>query len=187
MISTILTKLYRHLPLLIAVALLGAAPAHAGEFRYNAATNSIEMKGTIRVGDEHKFIALLRAHPETESVELLGSVGGEYTSALDISLEVRRRGLNTVSSNYCHSACAYIWLAGATRSVVGSESPKIHLPYLNETGEALPDLTYAWLEALGLSSTFADAVVRSVGPANDFVRLTPEFLTQFGAFRRRAA
>ena len=180
MIHRCFTKTSLRSGLLFALTLLSAAPVHAGEFRYNSSTRSIEMKGTIRAGDGQTFSMLLRSHPETESVELSSSVGGEYTSSLAISLEVKRRGLNTVSSSYCHSGCAYIWLAGATRSVVGSVVPEIHLPYANATGETYPTLVYEWFEALGLSSTLADAVVESVGPNNDFVKLTPRFLTKFG-------
>ena len=97
-----------------------------------------------------------------------------------MSLEVKKRGLNTVSTNYCRSGCAYIWLAGATRKVVGSANPEIHLPYGNASRQAYPQLTYSWFEALGLPSTFADAVVESVGPNNSFVKLTPAFLSKFG-------
>ena len=181
MIHACFTKTSLRSGLLFALTLLCAGPVHAGEFRYNGSTNSIEMKGTIHAGDGQTFSELLRSHPETESVQLSSSVGGEYTSSLAISLEVKRRGLNTVSSSYCHSGCAYIWLAGATRSVVGSVVPEIHLPYANATGETYPKLTYEWFEALGLSSTFADAVVQSVGPDNNFVKLTSRFLTKFGA------
>jgi hypothetical protein len=181
MFSSLFTKSNLRVTLLFFVPLLCARTVDAGEFRYNGETHSIEMKGTIRTGDGMKFSSLLKAHPETEGIKLLSSVGGEYTSSLEISLEVKRHGLTTVSSNYCHSGCAYIWLAGATRTVVGSANPEIHLPYANATGEVFPKLTYAWLEALGLSSTFADAVVQSVGPDNRFVKLTPDFLTKFGA------
>jgi hypothetical protein len=167
--------------MILALALLGAGAAHAGDFRYNGATRSIEMSGTILTEDGQKFSALLRSHPETENVALSSSVGGEYTSSLSISLEVRKHGLATVSSSYCHSGCAYIWLAGATRTVVGSVNPEIHLPYANATRQAYPKLTYAWLQALGLPSTFADAVVRSVGADNHFIALTPAFLARFGA------
>lgn len=180
MICSFFTKPELRAGLLLALTLLCAAPASGGEFHYNDSTHSIQMKGTILAGDGQKFSALLRSHPETASVELLSSVGGEYNSSLQVSLEVKKRGLNTVSANYCHSGCAYIWLAGATRSVVGSANPEIHLPYANATGETFPKLTYAWLEALGLSSAFADAVVQSVGPDNNFVKLTPGFLTRFG-------
>lgn len=181
MIHAFFTKAELRVGLLLGLALLGAAPVQGGEFLYHGSTLSIEMRGTIRPGDGTKFSSMLRSHPETQSVELSSSVGGEYTNSLAISLEVKKRGLNTVSSHYCHSGCAYIWLAGATRSVVGSADPEIHLPYANATGETYPKLTYAWLQALGLSSTFADAVVQSVGPDNQFVKLTPRFLSEFGA------
>jgi hypothetical protein len=174
------------LALALAMALFCLGPVHASEFHYNAASRSIEMKGTIVLGDGAKFRALLRAHPQTQSLELLGSVGGEYTSSREISLEVRKRGLNTVSTSFCHSGCAYIWLAGATRTVAG-DAPKIHLPYANASGELYPRLTYSWLAALGLPSRFADAVVRSVGPGNDWVKLTPAFLSRFGGAAGREA
>jgi hypothetical protein len=179
MLQAFFTKAHAGLALLFVAALLGAAPAQASDFNYNAATRSIAMKGTILVEDAAKFRALLRAHPETQSIELLGSVGGEYTSSLEISLEVKKRRLHTVSTSFCHSGCAYIWLAGATRSVAG-DAPKIHLPYANATGEVYPKLTYSWFAALGLSRDFADAVVSGVGPDNNWVKLTPAFLSKFG-------
>lgn len=182
MLQIFFAKARLGLALLFGFVLLCAGPAFASDFRYNAATRSIEMQGTILVGDGAKFRALLRAHPETENVELLGSVGGEYTSSLEISLEVKKRRLNTVSTSFCHSGCAYIWLAGATRTNAG-DAPKIHLPYANETGEVYPKLTYSWLNALGLPGRFADAVVRSVGPDNNWVKLTPAFLSKFGALK----
>jgi hypothetical protein len=187
MIKPLSLKLAVRSSLFFAIALLCSGTTHAGEFHYNDSTRTIEMKGTIRSGDGLKFSSMLRSHPETEIVELLASVGGEYNSSFEMSLEVKKHGLKTVSSSYCHSGCAYIWLAGVTRKVVGSATPEIHLPYANATGEAFPRLTYAWIEALGLSSTFADAVVQSVGPNNNFVKLTPEFLTKYGAFDGRAA
>jgi hypothetical protein len=172
---------------LLATIILTASTSQSAEFRYDSSTASIEMAGTIRVGDDVTFVTLLRSHPETESVVLRGSVGGEYTSSLNMSLEIRKRGLDTVAAGYCHSGCAYMWLAGASRSVRGSANPEIHLPYSNATREALPGLTYAWLKALGLPATFADAVVRSVGPDNRFVKLTPAFLTRFGALKAQNA
>ena len=187
MFNSFFTKFNWRIPLIFGLALLCAVPVQAGEFRYNSTTRAIEIKGTFHLGDERKFRALLRTHPETRTVKLLSSVGGEYTSALEISLAVKRAGLNTIAAGYCHSGCAYIWLAGASRAVVGADAPKIHMPYANATGEAYPHLTYAWLEALGLSAGFADAAVQSVGPDNRFVRLTPAFLKQFGGFTRRAA
>ncbi len=167
--------------LILALLPLCVTPSHASEFRYNETARSIEMKGTIRVGDEVAFSSLLRSYPGTQSVTLLGSVGGEYTSALEISLEIKRYGLKTVSSHYCHSACAYIWLAGASREVTSAAYPKIHLPYLNSTGQALPKLAYAWIKALGLPRALADAVVDGIGPDNAFVKLTPAFLAKSGA------
>jgi hypothetical protein len=187
MIQNVLNKIDPRVGLIFALTLLFVGAAHAGEFHYDSATHSIEMKGTILVGDGEKFSSLLQAHPDTENVELSASLGGEYTSSLAMSLEVKKRGLNTVSENYCHSGCAYIWLAGATREVIGSANPEIHLPYANATHEAFPKLTYAWFGALGLSSTFADAVVQSVGPTNSFVKLTPAFIAKFGGSKGQDA
>ena len=183
----LLIKAHLRIAMFFVVAMSGVAGAHAADFKYNKSENSIQMEGRIFAGDGLIFRSLLRSHPQIETVELSRSVGGEYTSSLEISMEIKKRGLNTVSSNYCRSGCAYIWLAGATRKVIGPTNPEIHLPYADATREALPKLTHAWLDALGLSSAFAHAVVRSVGPNNNFVKLTPEFLTKFGAFRKQDA
>ena len=109
MIRVLFNKFDFRVALLFAMALLFADPAQAIELRYNDATHSIEMKGKILVGDGMKFSSLLRSHPETENVELSASVGGEYNSSLQMSLEVKKHRLNTVSADYCHSGCAYIW------------------------------------------------------------------------------
>ena len=186
MFHTIFNRFISIVSIVAILVMAAAVPVQAAEFHYSSKANAIVMQGTIRMGDGAKFKVLLRHHPQANSVILTKSVGGEYANSLEMSLEVQRRGLNTIAVDYCRSGCAYIWLAGARREVVRAANPEIHLPYANATGETFPNLTYAWLDALGFPSRFAYAVVKSVGPDNRFVKLTPEFLIKFGAARPSA-
>lgn len=51
---------------------------------------------------------------------LLESPGGLLFDALDLGIEIRRAGFRTITRSACASACAFIFLGGTERILVGS-------------------------------------------------------------------
>ncbi|AKR54338.1 hypothetical protein XM25_00660 [Devosia sp. H5989] len=64
-----------------------------------------------------------RALDEFPRIEVLGlhSRGGDVRGGLEVALEVKDRGIDTLitAGKVCYSACAYVFLAGASRQVDG--------------------------------------------------------------------
>ena len=108
------------------LTLLASAPAGAAPHRF----------GSFIVDDQHPNVLVLagdvtpsapldfhRALDEFPQIDVLGlhSRGGDVLAGLMIALEVLDRGINTqiTTGKACYSACAYIFLAGASRQVDG--------------------------------------------------------------------
>lgn len=66
------------------------------------------------------FLRIMREFPKADLL-VLRSAGGYIDPALIIAREVRKRGMKTYvrPADYCNSACAYIFLAGAERKADG--------------------------------------------------------------------
>lgn len=88
-------------------------------FAGNAADTLI-LVGNITPDTPARVFEALAANPGTEVIELLSS-GGSVYPALAIAWEIHERRLNTrvPEGGMCHSACAYIFLAGAERHALG--------------------------------------------------------------------
>jgi YARHG domain len=87
----------------------------------------VYVAGEIVEGDDVRFAAFLRAHPDTAAVGL-NSPGGAVVPALAIGRLIRRHHLDT-STGYeqlCASACALIWLAGENRIAWAKSSIGFH-------------------------------------------------------------
>lgn len=82
--------------------------------------NYIFFSGDILSSAPLDFRRILRAQPEAKYL-VLNSDGGLVDSALIIAHEVNERGLGTfvLPKSHCYSACAFIFLAGATRETQG--------------------------------------------------------------------
>lgn len=77
---------------------------------------TLRILGHIRTGLYGVVARRLRLHRSIENVEL-GSFGGSVYEAIKIGELVRKRGLNTVLSNNCFSACSLVFLGGVERRV----------------------------------------------------------------------
>jgi hypothetical protein len=105
--------------ILIAVALLIATPATAGEFkRYpqpNGRPDHIVVSGVIRMNDERKFVELTA--DLKDATIILDSPGGSIWPSMRIGTVIRESGWETNAGFGCTSACAFIWLAGSFRTL----------------------------------------------------------------------
>jgi hypothetical protein len=106
-------------PILIALALLIATAAAAGEFkRYpqpNGRPDHILVSGGIRTNDEQKFVELT-ADLKNATI-ILDSPGGNIWPSMRIGTIIRESGWETNAGFGCTSACAFIWLAGSFRTL----------------------------------------------------------------------
>jgi hypothetical protein len=107
----------------LAAALLAASaliqPAAAAQFTRSADhSGHLYLTGTIKEGDDARFIAALDDSVEVVS---LTSEGGYVREAMNIGRAIKQRGLATeISAGYrCASSCALIWSAGRPRRVAG--------------------------------------------------------------------
>lgn len=123
-------KMTRELRLLLAALVplvLLATPSLSAEkvfgpFSVNdTAPDVISLNGEIDVGAALNFRRALHAAPRAKLLTL-NSPGGTVQMALLIADDVHERGLSTyiAKESGCHSACAYIFLAGIERQAVGA-------------------------------------------------------------------
>lgn len=77
---------------------------------------TLRIVGDIRSGLFGVVARRLTVHRSIQNVEL-GSFGGNVYEAIKIGELIRQKGLNTVLSNNCFSACTLIFLGGVERHV----------------------------------------------------------------------
>lgn len=78
------------------------------------------MSGPVDGLDYERFLKLVG--PGVQIVELVDSRGGDHQATMDVSQEIRRRGLKTMIRGYCLSACALMFLGGVERSLATERS-----------------------------------------------------------------
>jgi hypothetical protein len=119
----------------IAPALLATTSAHAAESTVNKNTTppSVTLSGAIQLGDEWKFINVVR---DLGKVTVrLNSQGGKIDLATKTGFEVRSWQMTTEVVDTCQSACALIWVAGVARRLPLETSLGFHQPH-NQDGSA---------------------------------------------------
>lgn len=79
--------------------------------------STIYLDGEIDSGSLWKFASLLDNVPDATTI-LLNSPGGEVYAALILAKQIERMGLHTVVLGECYSACAFLYFAGANRTVL---------------------------------------------------------------------
>lgn len=96
------------------------------EMRYNAESGRIEISGRLRAGSAARFKEVLQSAPQARVVEVSGP-GGLVFEAKWISHQIEERGMDTLITGKCASACVDIFAAGRQRlmhakAVVGLHS-----------------------------------------------------------------
>ena len=77
---------------------------------------TLRIVGDIRSGLFGAIARRITVHSSIQNVEL-GSFGGNVYEAIKIGELIRKKGLNTVLSNNCFSACTLIFLGGVERQI----------------------------------------------------------------------
>lgn len=100
-------------------ALLSAAllfPAISADFTYQLDTHTLTLVGDIVASDYSTLITALETYPEMKYIKMT-SPGGDFNAGINMGIVLKDFNIGTVASEYCASACAYMWLAG---------NPKMH-------------------------------------------------------------
>jgi hypothetical protein len=92
------------------------APRQASAMTMDVRGDQIVMSGQVVASDAGHFRSLLAAHPAVKTVVLTNSPGGSASANDAITAMIEQHDLNTVIGGYCVSACAMIFLAGASRA-----------------------------------------------------------------------
>lgn len=163
----------RHL--LVAVGVMAfAMPALAADIQYQKSSNGdggyITLIGDIQKGDADKFRALA-AGKKADTV-FLSSQGGSLSEAMEIGRIVSISSYTTIvmDDDWCSSACALIWIAGAKRFAQPKAHIGFHAGYTVDNGKPMTSgmanaLIGRYLTQLNLS---AEAIVfaTSANPDN---------------------
>ena len=113
-----------------AVIAAGVAPAPvSAAIRHSTLEGGVEgiyITGAIELGDDAVFRDIAEQFPD--AVVFLESPGGTVIPALEIGLQVRKRGYRTVvvDGGTCASSCALIWLAGTPRYLASGGQVGFH-------------------------------------------------------------
>jgi len=128
----------------------------AGAMTMDVRGDQIIASGRIVPDDAARFRTLVAANPTLKTVVLWNSPGGAAVANDAMTEIIESRGLNTVVSGFCVSACAMVFLAGKDRSFgdlepIGSTSLGFHASYVG--GHLAADRRLAALKARVLDRT----------------------------------
>lgn len=129
----------------------------AGAMTMDVRGDQLIASGRIVPDDAAEFRMLVAANPKLTTVVLWNSPGGAAVANDAMTEIIESRGLNTVVTGYCVSACAMVFLAGKDRSYgdlepIGSTSLGFHASYV-VGGHLAADQRLAALKARVLDRT----------------------------------
>ena len=113
-------------------ALAIAADSRAGEIRlHNTDPTKFAYVGEVTEGDAQMLRNFLVDNQEVTEMVLF-SGGGLVGEGIEMMEIIYLRGLNTkiVDLGGCYSICSFMWLGGIERTVEGSGSLGVHLPFM---------------------------------------------------------
>ncbi len=111
-----------------AVAASVSAPVSAMDIK--AVGDQLILSGAVTGDDRLELLDALRAHPGVTTVVLRNSHGGDAKSGYRVGELIRDRGLRTIVSGYCWSACTRMFLGGKTRYFSSDYPPEYtHLSF----------------------------------------------------------
>jgi hypothetical protein len=95
-------------------AKIAAGGLRPAEVRYDRDARKLHVSGPITRGSAARFKDVLATAPDAQIVDVSGP-GGLIFEARHISLQIEQRGLDTLISTQCASACVDIFAAGRHR------------------------------------------------------------------------
>ena len=95
------------------------------QVRYEREARLIRLSGALERGSAARFQEILSAAPDARLVDVSGP-GGLIYEARWISRMIEQRGLDTMVSTECHSACIDIFAAGTRRLMYASAIVGLH-------------------------------------------------------------
>lgn len=124
--------------LLIAL-LISFIPIQSNAIELSYLDGVVFVTGEFYEGDSDKFIDFVNTISATEkpvfAIDLKNSNGGLFIEAADIGIFIYKNGFKTGVSGYCHSACAFVLLAGnnSNSNIIFFNEPtvSIHPLYCN--------------------------------------------------------
>lgn len=114
----------------ILLFLMFFSPAISAEFSYNDNTQTLTLVGDIVASDYFRLSSALAVN-DVKYLKMT-SRGGDFSAGLNMGLLIKEYNVGTVASAYCHSSCAYMWLAGQPIMYNLDDIPEvgIHMPAL---------------------------------------------------------
>jgi hypothetical protein len=104
----------RRVSLIAVAAVFLSSPASALQVELRG--DQIILSAGVERGDVERFLRVLgEGQGKVTTVILKNSPGGDAFVGMRLAQAIRERGLRTAVSGYCRSACARIFLGGATR------------------------------------------------------------------------
>lgn len=151
---------------------------------------TLSLVGNITPDTPPRFFQALADFPDTTRINLL-SAGGSVYPALAIAWEIHGRRLDTRidDGSICHSACAFIFLAGRSRTIDGAGELGVHQISAADGDDLTAEFTqWTMSHILDALATFGtdQAIVTAMlqtGPADMYV-LSPEEVDRLGVRRQ---
>ena len=130
------------------------------------ASDSIVISGYLSWGLYYKFVDALGANPGVRTV-VLNSPGGHYAVGLRMGRLIRERGLTTLTTEMCGSACTFAFLGGRER-VLGRGARLGFHAMAGNTEVVLSRMQSHAAETLAAAEVPQDFIARVFGtPTND--------------------
>lgn len=182
---------------IVAMAIVALCAPVLGQSRFDGGgaqifpgePGTLSLVGNITPDTPPRFFQALADYPDTTRINLL-SAGGSVYPALAIAWEIYGRRLDTriADGSICHSACAFLFLAGRNRTIEGAGELGVH-----QISAADGDLTAEFtqwtishiLDALatfGTDRAIVTAMLQT-GPTEMYV-LSPEEVDRLGVQRQ---
>lgn len=109
--------------------------ADAAQYCYDKSNKTLYVRGDIVNGDAKKIKGAIDSFsPEIVSIT---STGGDAIDGFSIGKHIFQKKIKTHVSDYCFSACAFMWLAGKERLIDITKNTRIgvHAPYDTKTNK----------------------------------------------------
>jgi hypothetical protein len=140
---------------------LAAGDKGMGSHQFKVLSNGtvLDFSGSISLGTAKEFETMLNAMDEVRTVRL-NSIGGRIKEAQKMSDLIRNRGLSTLVTHHCVSACTIVFLGGKDRIMHTTAKLGFHQP--DFPGMTALDRYFAIaeertrLQQFGLSKAFAE-------------------------------